>query len=68
MNERTYNRDELLNLSGQILNGMFSADSSMITKLFDRTIHKWGVADVAVDIAARVLDKIDTKVGNINKI
>lgn len=62
MSDKTYNREELLNLSGQILNGMFSADSSMLTKLLDRTIHK-GVAEVAVDIAARVLDKIDEKSG-----
>lgn len=39
MSNKTYNREELLNLSGQILNGMFSADSSMLTKLVDRTIH-----------------------------
>ena len=55
-----YTRNELLLLSGQIINGMFSADSSFITKLFDRTIHK-GVADVAVDIAARMIDKINEK-------
>lgn len=53
-------REELIQLSGQIVNGMFSADSSILTKLFDRTIHK-GVADVAVDIAARMIEKIDEK-------
>lgn len=53
-------REELIQLSGQIVNGMFSADSSILTKLFDRTIHK-GVADVAVDIATRMIEKIDEK-------
>ena len=53
-------REELIQLSGQIVNGMFSADSSILTKLFDRTIHK-GVADVAVGIAARMIEKIDEK-------
>ena len=53
-------REELIQLSGQIVNGMLSADSSILTKLLDRTIHK-GVADVAVDIAARMIEKIDKK-------
>jgi len=45
-------REELIQLSGQIVNGMLSDDNSILTKLFDRTIHKV-VADVAVDIAAK---------------
>ena len=53
-------REELIQLSGQIVNGMLSADSSILTKLFDRTIHK-GVADVAVEIAVRMIEKIDEK-------
>ncbi len=53
-------REELIQLSGQIVNGMLSADNSILTKLFDRTIHKV-VADMAVDIAARMIDKIDEK-------
>lgn len=51
-------RAEIISLSGQIVNGMLSADSSLITKVIDRTIHKQ-IADSAVDTAIEMLNKID---------
>ena len=51
-------REELIELSGQIINGMMSADSSFLNKLYDRTFTKY-VADVAVEIAEKMLKKID---------
>lgn len=51
-------RAEIISLSGQIVNGMLSADSSIITKVIDRTIHKQ-IADSAVDTAIEMLNKID---------
>jgi len=51
-------RQELITLTGQITNGILSADNSLITKLIDRTIHKQ-IADTAVSIAKDILTKID---------
>jgi hypothetical protein len=51
-------REELLELSGQIVNGMLSADSSVLSKLVDRTMHKQ-IAESAVEIAKKMLEKID---------
>ncbi len=52
-------RDELISLSGQVANGMLSADSSIIAKVIDRTMHKQ-IAEAAVDIAYEMLKKIHT--------
>ena len=41
-------REELISLSGQVVNGMLSADGSIITKVIDRTLHKQ-IAETAVD-------------------
>lgn len=51
-------RAELVELSGQVVNGMLSADSSLISKVLDRTLHKQ-IADAAVDVAFNMLKKID---------
>ena len=51
-------REELISLSGQVANGMLSADSSFISKAFDRTLHKQ-IAETAVSIAHDMLSKID---------
>ena len=51
-------REELLTLTGQALNGMLSADSTFLSKLVDRTVHK-KIAHTAVSIAKDVLDNID---------
>ena len=53
-------REEIINLSGQVANGMLSADSSVITKVIDRTLHKQ-IAEMAVDIAYNMLKKIDSE-------
>ena len=51
-------REELVNLSGQVVNGMLSTDSSVLSKILDRTMHKQ-IADTAVDVAYHMLEKID---------
>lgn len=53
-------REDLINLSGQVINGMMSADSSMLTKVLDRTMHKQ-IASAAVEIAYEMLKKIDNE-------
>lgn len=55
-------REELILLSGQVVNGMLSADCSIITKVIDRTLHKQ-IAEMAVDIAYDMLKKIDNEYG-----
>jgi hypothetical protein len=51
-------REELISLSGQVVNGMLSADSSVVSKLIDRTLHKQ-IAESAVEVACQMLKKID---------
>ena len=51
-------REELVELSGQVINGMMSADSSILTKILDRAFHK-GVAEAAVGIALNIMKEID---------
>jgi len=53
-------REELLELSGQIINGVMSSDSSFLSKLFDRTLHD-GAARITVDLAEKILCEIDKK-------
>lgn len=53
-------REELILLSGQVVNGMLSADGSIITKVIDRTLHKQ-IAEMAVNIAYDMLKKIDNE-------
>ena len=50
-------REELIALTGQALNGMLSADDSVLTKI-DRTVHRQ-VAETAVGIAEDALRRID---------
>ena len=52
-------REELISLSGQVANGMLSADGSIISKVIDRTLHKQ-IAESAVDVAYNMLKKIDS--------
>lgn len=56
--DKVMTREELISLSGQVVNGMLSADSSIISKVVDRTLHKQ-IAESAVDVAADMLRKID---------
>ena len=51
-------REELISLSGQVVNGMLSADNSIIYKIIDRTLHKQ-ISETAVDVAFSMLMKID---------
>ena len=51
-------REELVNLAGQVINGMMSADSSFLLKDVDRTMRTQA-AKVAVDIAVDMQHKID---------
>ena len=53
-------REELVELSGQVINGMMSADSSILTKILDRTFHR-SVAESAVEIAAKMIAEIDKR-------
>jgi len=53
-------REELIQLSGQIINGVMSSDSSFLSKLFDRTLHD-GAAKITVDLAEKILSQIDKK-------
>ena len=46
-------------LSGQVVDGMLSADGSIISKVIDRTLHKQ-IAESAVDVAYDILKKIDS--------
>ena len=56
-------RNEIIELSGQIINGMMSADSSILTKIIDRTLYK-NIADTAVGIAVKMIEKIDEYLRN----
>ena len=51
-------REELVQLAGQVINGIMSADDSVITKILDRSIHSQ-VAATAVSIASDMLKYID---------
>ena len=51
-------REELIQLSGQVANGMLSADGSILSKAIDRTMHEQ-IARSAVDVAYQMLKIID---------
>jgi len=51
-------RDELIELSGQVINGMMSADNNIWVQLLDRTVHIQA-AKTAVAIANDMLKEID---------
>ena len=59
LNKVIMKREELISLSGQVVNGMLSADGSIISKVIDRTLHKQ-IAESAVDVARDMLTKIDS--------
>ena len=56
-------REELVELCGQIINGIMSSDSSFLTKLFDRTLHE-GSSKITVDLAHKIQQEIDKKLSN----
>ena len=51
-------REEIISIAGQAINGMLSADNTMLSKLLDRTIHK-KISEMAVAIAEDVVSRID---------
>ena len=53
-------REELIQLSGQIVNGILSSDDSSLSKIVDRTLYKV-VAEESVEMAHAMLTKIDEK-------
>ena len=53
-------REEMISLSGQVVNGMLSADDSILSKIIDRTLHKQ-IAESAVNVAYEMLKKIDNE-------
>lgn len=53
-------REELIELAGQVVNGIMSSDDSVWFKIIDRGIHVT-VADLAVNIAVEIQKKIDEK-------
>ena len=58
MSKKTYNRQELIQLSGQIINGVFSSDTTLFSKTL-LEIAPEHISNVAVDIASKIIDKID---------
>ena len=57
-------RQELINLSGRVINGIMSADESFWLKLIDRKVEKKNVANTAVYIAYQMLESIDKLLNN----
>ena len=55
-------KQALIDLSGQIVNGIMSSDGSLLTKLVDRTLHK-NMADIVVGIAVDILNRIEKECG-----
>lgn len=51
-------REELIELTGQALNGILSSDSSILSKVLDRAVHKQ-VAETAVGIAKDAINHIN---------
>lgn len=54
-------REELIELSGQIVNGIMSSDNSVLTKLFDRGVLIDSTAKMTVDIAEKIIEEIEKK-------
>ena len=58
-------REALIELSGQIINGMLSADSSLWSKIADRSLHA-GTASSTVNLAIQIFNKIEEHCKNEN--
>lgn len=56
-------REELIELSGQIINGIMSSDGSIFSKVADRTSSDIS-AKRAVEMAVIMLEEIDKKIEN----
>lgn len=51
-------REEIVNLAGQIINGIMSSDSSIFSKIVDRTSFDFA-PKLAVDMAIKMQKEID---------
>lgn len=51
-------REEIINLAGQIINGIMSSDSSIFSKIVDRTSFDFA-PKLAVDMACEMINEID---------
>lgn len=60
MHPKMEKREEIIQLSGQIINGIMSSDSSMLSKICDRTSGEFS-AKLAVEMAFKMLEEIDNK-------
>lgn len=54
-------RESIINLSGQIINGMMSSDSSILSKICDRASFELS-AKLAVDMAFKMDEEIEKKI------
>ena len=52
-------REELIEMSGQIVNGIMSSDSSFFTKVIDRSVLIDSTAKMTVRLAKEILKEID---------
>ena len=52
-------REELIEMSGQIVNGIMSSDSSFFTKVIDRSVLIDSTAKMTVRLAKAILKEID---------
>lgn len=55
----TIKREELIEMSGQIVNGIMSSDSSFFTKVIDRSVLIDSTAKMTVRLAKAILKEID---------
>ena len=54
-------REEIVQLAGQIINGIMSSDSSILSKICDRTSSEFS-AKLAVEMAFKMSEEIDKKI------
>lgn len=52
-------REELIEMSGQIVNGIMSSDSSFFTKVIDRSVLIDSTAKMTVRLAKAIFKEID---------
>ena len=53
-------REEIVSLSGQIINGIMSSDNSILSKICDRGSSEIS-AKLAVDMAFKMVEEIDER-------
>ena len=55
-------REELIELTGQAINGILSSDGTLLSKIFDRATHTQ-VSELSVSIASEAIKRIDKITG-----